>query len=182
MIRTEGRKIAKKRKLKPEDVVRITQETRREMKREAQTRRPTVGRRTVLKACIDTNVWISGILFSGPPAVIVTAALHQKFEVIASQVILEEIERNLLVKFEFGKANTRRLMHRILQVAELYEPAGTVKIIPGKHPDNLILETAYDGRARYLVTGDREHLLPLKHFRMVRIIEPVNFLNLLTRP
>ena len=34
LIRTEGRKIAKKRKLKPEDVVRITQETRREMKRE----------------------------------------------------------------------------------------------------------------------------------------------------
>lgn len=32
-IRSEGRKIAKKRKLKPEDVVRITRETRNETKR-----------------------------------------------------------------------------------------------------------------------------------------------------
>ena len=136
----------------------------------------------MLKTCVDTNVWISGILFGGAPATIVTAALHQRFEVIASQVILEEIERNLLIKFGFGKTNTRRFMHRILQVADLYEPAGTVKVIPNQHPDNLILETAYAGRARYLVTGDREHLLPLKNFRMVRIIEPAHFLNLLKRP
>ena len=34
LIRSEGRKIAKKRKLKRDDVVRIVQETRRESKRE----------------------------------------------------------------------------------------------------------------------------------------------------
>jgi len=34
LIRSEGRKIAKNRKLKPDDVVRIVQETRRESKRE----------------------------------------------------------------------------------------------------------------------------------------------------
>lgn len=136
----------------------------------------------MLKTCIDTNVWISGILFNGPPATVVTAALNQRFEVIASSVILEEIERNLLEKFGFGKANTRRFLRRILQIADLYEPPGTLRTIPDHHPDNLILETAFAGRARYLVTGDREHLLPLKSYRMVRIIEPAHFLNLLKRP
>jgi putative PIN family toxin of toxin-antitoxin system len=133
----------------------------------------------MLKTCIDTNVWISGILFGGPPAAIVTAALNQRFEVIASRVILDEIERNLLGKFGFGKTNTKRFINRFLQVVDLYEPKGSVKIIPAQHPDNLILETAMIGRARYLVTGDREHLLPLKNYRMIRIIEPAHFLNLL---
>ena len=132
----------------------------------------------MLKTCIDTNVWISGVLFRGAPADVVTAALNGRFEVVASSVILEEIERNLLKKFGFGKANTRRLIHRILEVADLFEPTDQVKVVQGGHVDNLILETARLGRAKYLVTGDRQHLLPLKSYRMVRIIEPVHFLNL----
>jgi putative PIN family toxin of toxin-antitoxin system len=135
----------------------------------------------MLKTCIDSNVWISGVAFGGPPGAVAMAALDRKFEVICSRLILEEVERTLLFKIKFGRANTRRLINRMLQVVDLYEPTGTVKIIPGQHPDNLILETAVAGRARYLVTGDREHLLPLKSFRMVRIIEPVHFLTLLKR-
>lgn len=135
----------------------------------------------MLKTCIDTNVWISGVLFRGAPATVVTAALNGRFEVVASSIILDELERNLLEKFDFGKKNTRRLVQRILEVADLSEPRDTVKVVRDGHTDNLILETARLGRAKYLVTGDRQHLLPLKSYRMVRIIEPIHFLNLLKK-
>jgi hypothetical protein len=39
-IRSEGRKISKKRKLKPEDVIRMTRETREEMGRDRAKREP----------------------------------------------------------------------------------------------------------------------------------------------
>ena len=133
----------------------------------------------MLKACIDTNIWISGVIFSGKPADIVTAAFNKKFEVILSKVILDELEKNLLNKFNFSRRSTKILVNRILQIADLYEPKGSVKIIPRNHPDNLILETAVLGRARYLVTGDKEHLLPLKIFKHVKIVEPSAFLLLL---
>ena len=131
----------------------------------------------MLKTCIDTNVWISGVLFSGRPSEVVSAAFNNKFTVISSTVILEELERNLLNKFNFSHGGTKKLIRRILQIAELYEPKGSVKIVPNNHMDNLILETALLGRAKYLVTGDREHLLPIKIFRNIKIVDPARFLN-----
>ena len=130
----------------------------------------------MLKVCIDTNVWISGVIFSGKPAEIITAAFNRKFEVVLSQVILEEVERNLLNKFHFSRSNAKKLMNRLLQIADLYEPPGTVRVIPNNHADNLVLETAVLGWAKYLVTGDHEHLLPLRIFRNVKIVEPTEFL------
>lgn len=135
----------------------------------------------MLKICIDTNVWISGVIFQGPPSAVVTAALSGRYEIIASTFLIDEIERNLIYKFDFSKANTKRLIRRILENADLYEPQGTVKAIRNHKSDNLILETAFLGGARYLITGDREHLLPLKSYRMIRIIEPVHFLNLIRK-
>lgn len=130
----------------------------------------------MLKVCIDTNVWISGVIFSGTPAEVVTAALNRKFEVVLSKVILDEVERNLLGKFKFSQRNARKLINRILQVADLYEPSGSIKVIANHHADNLILETAVLGHARFLVTGDKEHLLPLKIFKHVKIVDPAAFL------
>jgi putative PIN family toxin of toxin-antitoxin system len=131
----------------------------------------------MLKVCIDTNIWISGIMFSGKPAEVVTAAFNRKFEIVLSQVILDELERNLLNKFNFSRTNTKRLIRRILQVADLYEPSGTIRIIPNNHMDNLILETAFLGKAKFLVTGDREHLLPLQTFKHVKIVNSGDFLT-----
>jgi putative PIN family toxin of toxin-antitoxin system len=131
----------------------------------------------MLKVCIDTNIWISGVVFSDKPAEVVTAAFNKKFELVLSQVIVKEVEKNLLDKFKFGISNTRRLINRMLQIADLYEPEGSVHVIPNHHTDNLILETAFLGRAKYLVTGDKEHLLPLESYKMVKIVNAAVFLK-----
>lgn len=133
----------------------------------------------MLKVCIDTNVWLSGFLFSGIPAQIVDLALKNKFELILSKVILQEIERNLTHKFELKPKLAEQLIYRIAQVADFYEPKGTLRVIGDKHTDNLILETAWLGKAQYLVTGDRKHLLPLEFFKNVDIVSPSKFLEIL---
>lgn len=43
--------------------------------------------------------------------------------------------------------------------------------------DNKILETALEGNAQYIVTGDPD-LLVLKQFQGIRIVEPREFLEL----
>ena len=53
----------------------------------------------MLKVCIDTNIWISGLLYSGPPAEIVNRALKKRLQVVASDAILSELEKNLTGKF-----------------------------------------------------------------------------------
>lgn len=135
----------------------------------------------MIKVCIDTNVWISGILFSGNPAAVVDLAFHRKITVISSVVILEELKKNLINKFDFSSKNVAKLINRILQIADLYEPTGTIKIIPNGHIDNLVLETAVLGRAKFLITGDKEHLLPLKSFKFTKIVDPKQFLEFLIK-
>jgi putative PIN family toxin of toxin-antitoxin system len=135
----------------------------------------------LLKACLDTNVWLSGLLFSGPPSEIVTLAFERKFQVVSSLFILEEIERILVQKFSYKLRAAKRFTFRIAQIADVYDPKGTVRVIE-KHPDdNLVLETAWIGRAKYLVTGDKEHILPVKIFRNIKIIEPAKFLPLIKK-
>ena len=130
----------------------------------------------MLKVCLDTNVWISGIAFSGAPSEIVNLAFARKFQVVTSNAILDELRRNLVGKFDVHPKKALSLCFRIAQIADVYEPTGTVHLIPNNRGDNLVLETAWLGKAKYLITGDREHLLPLKMFKHIKIVEPSAFL------
>ena len=131
------------------------------------------------RVCLDTNVWLSGLVHrSGPPARIVDLALDKKFRLITSSVMLDELERNLTRKFEFKPREARDVRHQIVEIAELHEPRGEIQVIAEDHVDNLVLETAALGKARYLVTGDRKHLLPLGTFKMTKIVAPADFLPL----
>jgi uncharacterized protein len=107
--------------------------------------------------------------------------MNRKFQIVTSTFILDELERNLVNKFSVLPKNARSLRFRISQIADVYEPKGTVHIIKDHRADNLVLETAWIGRARYLVTGDKKHLLPVRLFRHVKIVEPTVFLAALMK-
>lgn len=133
----------------------------------------------MLKACLDTNVLISGITHSGIPAEILNLGFNKKFQIVTSVFILKELERNLINKFDVSPRKTRKLINVIAGISDVYDPKGTVKIIKEHPDDNFILETAWIGRAKYLVTGDKQHLLPIKVFRNIKIVEPSQFLKLM---
>ena len=134
-----------------------------------------------MRVCIDTNVWISGLLFSGAPAKVVDLALSGRFQVVLSNAILDEVERNIVKKFSVSTKLARRLRNRLAAVADVYEVSGILSVIKGKHADNLVLETALLGHAQYLVTGDRKHLLPLATFGEARIVDSTTFLSIMAR-
>lgn len=46
-----------------------------------------------MKVVLDTNVFVSGIFFAGPPAKILTAWREGQFELVVSVEILQEYER-----------------------------------------------------------------------------------------
>ncbi len=43
--------------------------------------------------------------------------------------------------------------------------------------DNRILECAIEGKADYIISGDKHHILPLKKFQKIRILSPSQFLK-----
>lgn len=51
-------------------------------------------------------------------------------------------------------------------------------IVKNDPSDNKILECAITAEADYIVTGDKNHLLPLKRYKNTKIVSPSEFLRL----
>ena len=56
-----------------------------------------------LKVVIDTNVWISGLVFGGNPEIILKLFIRGKIIVIVSEEIISELRRIITDKFPLFK-------------------------------------------------------------------------------
>lgn len=127
---------------------------------------------------IDTNLWISFLISNN---------LNQLDEilntvqctVLFSQELLEEfIEvsgRPKLTK-HFSKSNLINILETIQEFAEFIEITSTVQYLKDSK-DDFLLSLALDGKADYLITGDKE-LLDVKKFSSTEIITMTDFLEL----
>lgn len=130
----------------------------------------------MIKVCLDSNIFISALLFDGKPEEILFMASSRKVIIIISPSIIEEVKKNLVTKFHRPENEVKRLVRAIISISQLVVPKRKFKIVEYL-PDNKILETAVEGQVDYIVTGDRKHLLPLKEFKRIPIITPAQFLE-----
>ncbi|MDI6711384.1 MAG: putative toxin-antitoxin system toxin component, PIN family [Bacillota bacterium] len=127
--------------------------------------------RAEVRAVLDTNVLLSALIFpGGPPDKAFRLAMQRRYTLLTSDFILEELERVLRLKFGLLITDT---------AAEIVPPAARLHVVEACDGDNRILECAVDGRASHLVTGDRKHLYPLRHFEGIRIVLPSEFLGII---
>lgn len=134
-----------------------------------------------IKAILDTNVFISGVFWKGPPFEILKAWQEQRFRLAISPPILDEYRR---VLDELTKQRAMPVLGSILRVVELYsemvEPVSFSQPVCSDRDDDKFLEAAIAAGAGYVVSGDRA-LLNLKSHHGVEIVRPARFLNLLAR-
>jgi uncharacterized protein len=129
---------------------------------------------------LDTNVIVSALHFprSGL-ARILTLIQTGRVDLSISQFILAEAEGVLVGKFDWTKDRAREAREVIRSMAaDVIDPKESVTVIKGSDADNRILECAVEAKADFLITGDKEHLLPLGTFQGVRIVSPAEFLRL----
>jgi len=132
-----------------------------------------------LKVVIDTNVFISGLNFTGKPTEVLELFVKGEIEVYISPFILKELERILREKFEWNEKQLQKVLNKIKKKAVMVRPKTKISIIKTKKDDNRILECAVDGSVQYIISGDKRHILPLKNFRGIKILSPDEFLRLL---
>ena len=136
----------------------------------------------MLKVVFDTNIYISAILFGGPPELLLNLAFEKKFQLYISEEILGEIASVLRKKFDYPPSRTEQVTKSIKMFSIIAYPTQTVNIIQNWPPDNRILECCYEIKAGFLVSGDKKHLLPLKKFHSTQIVTTQEFLNKLDKP
>ena len=137
-----------------------------------------------IRAVVDTNVFISGVIHQeGFPGQILEAFRSDRFELITSSRINEEILEVL------NRPRIRERYHigdRIIDIgailytrALLVEPKHRVKVSMDPD-DNKFLEAVLEGRAAYIVTGDKKDLLHLEEYKGICIITSARFIELIT--
>lgn len=135
-----------------------------------------------MRIILDANILISFLLTRGATiSKIIDAWEQNKFTLLVTDEILVEvkqvIERFVAAKLIKVKA-AQALLNRLEKDCVIIPGLSVVTISPDKK-DHRYLECAKDGRADYLVTGDKKHLLALKKFEGTKIISPKEFTNIL---
>jgi putative PIN family toxin of toxin-antitoxin system len=132
-----------------------------------------------MRVVLDTNVLLSALAFPGSkPDQVLQRVRRGEVELFLSRFILAEFERILRDKFRFTKRQADERVAAIRRMATLVEPTDRITLVTAKDDDNRILECALAARADYLVTGDKEHLLPLRSIGPTQIVAPAAFLEL----
>jgi putative PIN family toxin of toxin-antitoxin system len=81
-------------------------------------------------------------------------------------------------KFKTNPNEIRRITLALVNSAEVISVKTELKVVKEDPKDNMAIETAYDGDAHFIVTGDR-HLLELEDFRGIEITTVEKALKLL---
>jgi len=130
-----------------------------------------------MRVVLDTNIYISAIVFGGVCENLLDRLRLKRVEVLISAFILQEVKEVLEKKFKWKNEDVRLAIYDIEKRTTFIETKSKVNIIKKKKDDNHILECALDGRADLIITGDTKHILPLQNFRGIKIVTPRQFLK-----
>lgn len=126
---------------------------------------------------IDTNVWISGLVFGGNPEQIIRYFVDGRFFVVTAEELLSELRRKITRRFPLFIPNQGLLEASIREEAILVQ-LGTLHVAVSRDvDDNKFIEAAIIGNADYIVSGDKD-LLGLKRYKKIKIVKPADFLKL----
>jgi putative PIN family toxin of toxin-antitoxin system len=124
---------------------------------------------------LDSNVYVSALLFGGNPRAVVECAENGLIELSISTPIKEEVERILAGKFSWPPGRVREVTFYLWSLTRSVAPRQSVTDCVDPD-DNRILECALEAHAAVIVTGDG-HLLKLHPYQGIRILTPKQFLD-----
>jgi putative PIN family toxin of toxin-antitoxin system len=124
----------------------------------------------VLRVVFDSNVYISALLFGGPPRQILELARKQQVLLIASDAIISETAGKLRGKFSWPEYRVQQFVRATSRLAELHNSEMRLSVVQDE-ADNRVLECAVAGKAHIIVSGDN-HLLRLKSYENIPIQKP----------
>jgi putative PIN family toxin of toxin-antitoxin system len=137
-----------------------------------------------MRVVLDANVLISATISRrGSPGKILDLWEKEKFDLVLSPSILEELERvihypKIQQKYHLPEERVEQFLGLISNQSITVTPHPKINVIEKDPSDNRYLECAKAGNASYIVTGDR-HLLELKEFKGIVILPLAGFIALL---
>ncbi len=135
----------------------------------------------MIKAVVDTNVFVSGIFLEGNfCSQIIDLWRLREINMISSLEIVRELGetlRDFKIKMPEGMIN--EWQNKIIENAIIVEPKEKLDIVKNDPKDNKFFEAAVAGNAEYIISQDKKHILCIKEYRGIKTISPGEFLKII---
>ena len=133
-----------------------------------------------MRIVLDSNVLVSALLGQGGPRRLLLH-LSREHTIVSSVQMLAELEDVLhREKFQLTDSQISDYLSLIIAGSTVLDVADYPDIIKADPDDDVILASALEGKADYLVTGDK-HLLSLREYQKTKIITVKQMLALLEK-
>ena len=136
-----------------------------------------------MRAVIDTNVLLSGLLWRGAPHALIEHVQAGTLAMVSSPVLLAELAEVISrAKFDeiLARSNTsrERALAEMRQLAEVIVPPPLPQPVCRDPDDDHVLACALAAQADLIVSGDAD-LLDLREYRSIRIVAAAEALRLI---
>ena len=130
-----------------------------------------------MRIVLDTNVFVSGVFFRGPPYEILKAWQDDRFQLVISEEILQEYREvgEALAK-RFSGVDLSPILELLIVKAELTESQSLLEAVCDDPEDDKFLACALAGNSKLIISGDK-HLLKVSGYRGVKVIKPRKFFD-----
>ena len=121
------------------------------------------------RVVLDTNVLVSAIISNGKSRELLKKGIENQYSIVMSDLILKELITVLRrPKFDLSEDELQRTILAQIRTAEVVKVKTKIKAVKEDPKDDMIIDTAIDGCADTIVTGDN-HLLALKCFMGIKV-------------
>jgi putative PIN family toxin of toxin-antitoxin system len=134
-----------------------------------------------MRVVFDTNVLVSALITTGKPRLLFHKVVDGQIQLILSKNILtefSEVADDPRIRKYADQDDIVAFLRIIDKVATITKVKSCFKTIQEDPDDDIVLRTAFDGKADVIVSGDK-HLLSLGVFRGIRILTVDEMLTLL---
>ena len=130
-----------------------------------------------MKVILDTNVFISGIFFGGPPGKILQGWRDGRFTLVLSPAILEEYQRvaEALSK-KYPPVDLTEVLELIVVEADMVQAEPLKEPVSADPDDDMFIACALASGSKLIVSGDK-HLLDVGGFSGIEVLKPKAFVD-----
>ena len=130
-----------------------------------------------MKIVLDTNVFISGIFFGGPPSQILQSWRQSKTRIVLTEQILTEYQRiGEELSAKYPSVSIKQIIELFTVFGEFVETRGISETICDDPDDNKFIECAIASQIKLIVSGDK-HLLNISGYKNIEVLKPREFVD-----
>jgi uncharacterized protein len=130
-----------------------------------------------VKVVLDTNVFVSGVFFIGPPFQILQAWRNGNIQLVISPEILDEYRRvGESLAEDHPLINLKPVLEYVIQNTLAFSAPALPERVCDDPDDDKFIVCALAGGSNIIVSGDR-HLLKVSGYQNIEILRPRDFLD-----